>query len=484
MKKWVRTRRFWIVLVAALLVVFGWLFFRDATASRMYPALDKLAAIPLPDRWSHPEMVKIRQLGAKGIPPLRAVLREKERPTTRLLLWVKAKWPGATRYYRNFPDPKQMTERRWTACQVLQTLGPAGKAAVPELIQVIESKDPGDANAGAMALWAVGIDAEACERLDESLEKGKAGFGRVQLINALGQVKPPSPRTLNALAKALADPSPHVPQYAADTLGRLGVATPTVINGLTNLQSSSTNDLVKVTCSVALWQLQKPAGTASGVFEVLERSLQQPNPPPIGGGNGGQGVDATEGLFMKGAELFRQMSLTPPEKSRALGILESFCEKSERIFVRMLLLPAMMELGLTREKSVDVCVTGLRQDEEYYRLQAGQLLVAVAEKFPAPTINVDELLHDKDVGVRVFAAKIDWRNHKRAEIVVPVLAEALDRNKHQSYYYEQILRAALGELGDIGSPAHAATNEVGKLIHDPNPQIAKLAAETLIKLGR
>jgi hypothetical protein len=195
-------------------------------------------------------------------------------------------------------------------------------------------------------------------------------------------------------------------------------------------------------------------------------------------------VDATEGLFMKGAELFRQMSLTPPEKSRALGILESFCEKSERIFVRMLLLPAMMELGLTREKSVDVCVTGLRQDEEYYRLQAGQLLVAVAEKFPAPTINVDELLHDKDVGVRVFAAKIDWRNHKRAEIVVPVLAEALDRNKHQSYYYEQILRAALGELGDIGSPAHAATNEVGKLIHDPNPQIAKLAAETLIKLGR
>lgn len=450
----------------------------------MYPALDKLASIPLSDRWAHPEMVKIRQLGAKAIPPLRAVLREKERPTTRFLLWLKAKWPGATKYYRNFPDPKKMTERRWTACQVLQTLGPAGKEAVPELIRLIESKDPGDSNAGAMALWAVGIGAEACEQLAESLEKGKAGFGRVQIINALGQVKPPSPRTLSALTKALADPSPYVPQYAADALGRLGVAAPTVINGLTNLQSSSTNDLVKVTCSVALWQLQKSAGTASGVFEVLERLLQEPIPPPIGGGNGGQGVDATEEIFMKGAELFRQMSLAAPEKRRALAILESFCEKSGRIFVRMLLLPAMMELGMPREKCMDVCVTGLRQEEEYYRLQAAQLLVVVAEKFPATTINVDQLLHDKDVGVRVCAAKIDWRNNQRAEIVVPVLTEALDRKKHQSYYYEEILRAALNELGDIGSPAHAATNEVGVLIHDPNPQIAKLAAETLTKLSR
>jgi len=335
-----------------------------------------------------------------------------------------------------------------------------------------------------MALWAVGIDAEVCERLAESLEKGKAGFGRGNIINALSQVKPPSTRTLNALTKALTDPTPYIAQFAAETLGRLGVATPAVINGLTNLQSSSTNDLVKVTCSLALWQFQKDSSAASAVFEVLERLLQQPIPPPIGGGSGGQGVDATEEIFMKGAELFRQMSLPEPEKARALGILEAFCEKSERIFVRMLLLPAMMELGLTREKSADVCVTGLRQEEEYYRLQAAELLVAVAEKFPTAAINVDGLLHDKDVGVRVCAAKIDWRNSKRAEIVVPILTEALDRKKHQSYYYEEILRAALGELGDIGSPAHAATNEVGMLIHDPNPQIANLAAETLKKLAR
>jgi hypothetical protein len=451
----------------------------------MYPALDKLASIPLADRWSHPEMIKIRQLGAKAIPPLRAVLREKERPTTRFLLWLKAKWPGVTTYYRNFPDPKKMTERRWTACQVLQTLGPVGKAAVPELIRVIESKDPADVNGGAMALWAVGIDAGACERLDDSLEQGKAGFGRVLIIHSLGQVKPPSTRTLNALTKALTDPSPAVPQYAAEALGRLGVATPAVISGLKSLQASSTNDLMWLSCFEALWQLQKDAPLPTGgVFELLERLLQQPIPPPIGGGSGGQGVNVTEEVFMKGAELFRQMKLAEPEKARALEILDSFCEKSGRIFVRMLLLPAMVELGMTREKCMDVCATGLRQEEDYYRLQAAQLLAAVAERFPANPVNVDELLRDKDVGVRVCAARIDWRNSKRAETVVPVLTEALDRKKHQSYYYEEIVRAALSGLGDIGNQALAASNDVSRLTQDPNPQIAKLAAETLIKLGR
>jgi HEAT repeat protein len=474
-----------MVLIAALLPVFGWLFLRHETVNEMYPALDKLSAISLSERWSHPEMVRIRQLGAAAIPSLRRVLREKDRPTTRLLLWLKGKWPPMTRFYRHMPDTKKMAERRWTACQVLQTLGPAAKSAVPELIRVIESTDPGDVNGGAMALWAVGIDADTCERLDESLEKGKAGFGRTLIINALGSVKPPSTRTLNALTKALADSSPYVQETAAETLGRLRVATPEVINGLKGLQSSSSNDLTTVSCSVALWQLQKDErASANGVLPVLERLLQNPIPPPLGGGNGGQGVDATEQIFMKGAELFREMGLGETEKARALGILESFCEKSGRIFICMLLLPAMMELGLAKEKCIDVCETGLRQEEYYYRLQAAQLLVAVAGKFPANEVKVEELIRDKDLGVRVYAAKIHWRKHKSADAVVPVLTEALDRKKHQSYYYPEILNAALSELGEIGSEARAARSDVATLTQDPNPQIAKLATDTLNKLGK
>jgi len=143
----------------------------------------------------------------------------------------------------------------------------------------------------------------------------------------------------------------------------------------------------------------------------------------------------------------------------------------------------MMDLGLAREKSLDVCLAGLRQKEDYYRLQAAQLLVNVAEKFPTNEVDVDDLIHDKELGVRVYAARIHWRNHRSREAVVPVLVDALDRKKYQSYYYPQILRAALSELGEIGIEAQAARTNVAALAKDPDPQIAQLAADTLNKLG-
>jgi hypothetical protein len=42
----------------------------------------------------------------------------------------------------------------------------------------------------------------------------------------------------------------------------------------------------------------------------------------------------------------------------------------------------------------------------------------------------------------------------------------------------------LSQLGDMGNQACAASNDVAQLTHDPNPQIAKMAAETLDKIGK
>jgi hypothetical protein len=485
MRRWFQSRRLWLALLIVLIPIGALVLLQQSTVNPLHPALDKLAAVSISERWSHPEMIKIRQRGKDAVPSLRQVLREKDRPATQILLWLKGKWPGITRFYPYIPDPKKLTERRWAACQVLQTLGPAGRAAAPELIKVMASKDPGDVNGGSMALWAVGVDADVCERLDEVLEKGTAGFGRSQIIMALANVKPPSERTLKALTRALTDASPYVPSYAADALGRLGVATPAVIGGLKTLISTSTNDLTTITASVVLWQLEKDSGSVTGrVVQVLERQLIAPISPPIGGGSGGQGVDATEQMFMKSAALFSEMDLDENENAKMLGLLESFCDKSGRIFIRMLLLPSMMKLGFPREKCVEVCSTGLQREENYYRLQAAQLLAVVAEKYPVDEINLNELIQDKDVGIRVYTAKIHWRKNKRADLVVPVLTEALDRNKHQSYYYAEILPAALNALAEIGADARAAENAVRILTQDPDPRTAKLATETLRKIGQ
>ena len=171
----------------------------------MHPALDKLASIQLSERWSHPEMLKIRSLGKEAVPPLRQVLREKDSPVTRTLLWVKGKWPGSTKYFSHFPDPQQLTERRWTACQVIQTLGPAGKAAAPELIKILQTGDVYDCNGASMALWAIGIDAAMYRTLTR---RWRAAWPRhpVKSKSSLHwrPEKPPSIRTVQALTTALA----------------------------------------------------------------------------------------------------------------------------------------------------------------------------------------------------------------------------------------------------------------------------------------
>jgi hypothetical protein len=274
-----------------------------------------------------------------------------------------------------------------------------------------------------------------------------------------------------------------VPNYAAEALGRLGVATPAVIAGLKNLITTSTNDLTTITATVALWELEKDFRSISDrIVQVLEKQLLMPLPPPIGGGSGGQGIDATEQMFMKGAELFQRMSPGKTDKARGLAILDSFCEKSGRIFVRMLLLPAMMDLGYPREKCIEVCDTGLHQEEIYYRLQAARLLTAVAKRYPVNEINFDALIHDKDIGVRVYGATIHWRKNRQANVVVPVLIEALDRTRHQSYYYAEILPAALSALGEIGPEARGAVEDLAAVAQDPNPTVAKLASDALAKI--
>src|SRR5207249_4569233 len=140
-----------------------------------------------------------------------------------------------------------------------------------------------------------------------------------------------------------------------------------------------------------------------------------------GGGSGGQGISAGDQMFMGAAELFRKMDLSESEQSRALSLLEAWGDKSERIFIRMLLLPAMIDLGYPREKCVEVCTNGLHQPENYYRLQTARLLTAAGDRCPINDIDLEALLHDADVGVRIYAAKIHWHKNREAHVVVPIL---------------------------------------------------------------
>jgi len=53
--------------------------------------------------------------------------------------------------------------------------------------------------------------------------------------------------------------------------------------------------------------------------------------------------------------------------------------------------------------------------------------MAVGRRYPLDGIDLDALMLDKEVGVRVCGAILHWRKNKQATGVVPVLIEALDQ---------------------------------------------------------
>src|ERR1043166_2813652 len=108
MKLSFRFRWLWLALFFGMIVGGALVFLRQSMVNPMHPALDKLSAVKFSERWSHPEMMKIRALGVKAVPSLRRMLREKDSPTTRFLLWVKRPCPGVTKFYSHFPDVNKM----------------------------------------------------------------------------------------------------------------------------------------------------------------------------------------------------------------------------------------------------------------------------------------------------------------------------------------------------------------------------------------
>ena len=70
-----------------------------------------------------------------------------------------------------------------------------------------------------------------------------------------------------------------------------------------------------------------------------------------------------------------------------------------------------------------------------------------------------------------------WKMHRKAEVVLSKLIDALDQKKYQSYYYPEIQRAALTTLKGMGTEAAPAKKDLEELRSDPNPDVVKLVNE-------
>jgi hypothetical protein len=460
------------------------LLFSKRAPNEIELAVEALSKIQYGDRWSHPQMLKIRSAGTRAVPELRRILREKNSLGTLLMRKAQQNWPKATARFARIDD-NHLRERRWVACQALQILGPAARPAAPDLIEILKSNDLSDLNSTTSALYAIGIDGEICKELTTLLERNNLSeHPHSFAIYALAAVKPPSDRSLKAIAKGFIDPSKYVQQASADAAARLGAPNPDIIAGLKLLQTnSSSNALGAIKASTALWKITKDRDSVlRPVFTLLENRLKLPLDPSPKPDESGQVVSYGDQMFMNAGELFREMKLEDPDRALALSLLEKWGERAGRIFIKIRLLPAEFELGLPEEQCMKICRDGLSREEDYYRIDAARVLEKVSARFPVDEVLLNRLLLDSDVNIRIFAAKIHWTKHHDAAIAVPVLADALDRPQHQSYYYEYNLPVAIETLRDIGRAARQAIPALEKASNDPNPKIVTLATAALLKI--
>jgi len=469
-----------IVIILALGLIGGTiLYLVRQPVNPIHPALDRLAAMELSKRWADPDLLKIRAMGEQGVEYLRRVIREKESVRTRVLLWVGGKWTEAPKYIPNYPDLKKMDERRWVACQVIQTLGPAGRRAMAELVTAMEKGDISTVNGVSMALNAIGVDTDMVKLLLPALERGAPESSQSQMIWMLARVKPATERTVKYLTSALKHKSAYVQQAAVSSISTLKISNPEVLAGLKRLQSEGTLNSLRVEASSALWELNKNREEVLGATVALIEGELRTYKGASWHGSGGAGVDEVEETICGTGDLWARMKLEGADQERALKLLNDFCRKSQRIFIRMILLPSMMDLGLDMGEGLAVCREGMSAPEDYYRIQGAKLMVQLSDRATIEEKYVDEMLENSEVGVRVYGAKVHWKMHRDAAKVLPVLIDALDRKKYQSYYYPEIQGTVLTTLKDMGPEAAPARKQLEELRTDPNPEVVKMVNEIL-----
>jgi hypothetical protein len=273
-----------------------------------------------------------------------------------------------------------------------------------------------------------------------------------------------------------------VQQAAVTAISKLGISNPEVLEGLKRLQSEGQHDSLRVAASSTLWELNKRPEEVLDATFTLAQSVVRGFTSHSWNGSGGQGVDGTEQMILQTGNLWARMNLDEAQRERALHLLTTFCEKSGRVFIKMLLLPSMLDLGLGTDAGQEICREGMAAEEDYYQIQAARLMTQLSERATVDEKTVEQMLASSQIGVRAYGANVHWKMHRNAELVLPQLMDALNHSKHQSYYYPEIQQTALATLKKMGPAAAPAKNTLEELRKDPNPELVKLVEEILTNM--
>lgn len=461
------------------------------------PVIDDLVTL-LADPDIHTRRAAIRAVRMikpgpeKVVPLMLKALGDKERPVVLMALHTLAEVgePVVAPMIEALKDDRT----DYWACIVLSEIGPAAKAAVPQLIKTLDDDEPEVRMEVAMTLAAIGDAAEpAVPRLTEELKDKESGV-RLAAIYALGTLGPKAASATKALEPGLQSKDLFTATITTWALARIQAGDdayrtklkqdmlPTMFEAV-----KDKNRKLRVAAVRAIHEL-KPGSEV--VIPAFARIMENADPATIN-----DVMEAVATLGEKAVTGLINGLKVKTVRGRAAEVLGRIGEgaapavpalieamEDERPDVRREVLFALGNIGPQAKAAVGVARKALADPDQSVRYSAVWTLGRIG---PAASDALPEL--EKDVcntndpffgSVCAWAMiRIDAKNEKRIKAALPVLIKALENEK------SFVRSEAASTLSMIGPPAKEALPALKKAAGDPDETVAKAAAEAISKIN-
>ncbi len=416
-------------------------------------------------------------VGVEAVPYLRTVLRKEDSlfTKTRNAAWRKFTSsqfvPGTVR--QRLGLPVSAARARAEAAQILQRLGPAAGAALPELAASLNHPERAIRFTAFEAVAAIGPEhVGVVPALIETLRHPDPVM-RMRSATTLGELKPPSPAVVSALTAALHDPDFTVERAVVQALANAGPAATGAVPGLTTMLKQP-DEGVRLIAADALWRISPEQ--ANGIVALLTNMVTTTDTKLTPAPTGQPGRDASE-IRMAAVDVLGEMG--PLAKEAAPVVRNLLPRGGDDLRFRAANALRRIEPARAAEL-VPLFVDLLTSTNNLYHPEVIEALGEIGPPAAEAVPTLTQLLNDEDEGTRLTSAMALWQiDPLKANRVVPVLVQLLARDIEAGLSGSD----ALDVLSEMATAAKDFAPEIRKLLgHDMDKELRKAAGEALEKI--
>jgi len=378
---------------------------------------------------------------------------------------------------------------RYWASVVLAEIGPPAKAAVPELIKLLDDKELEVRMQAILALGSIGSAAKSAGPAVGKLLNDSTPAIRYAAAFTLGQIG--ATEALPELVKAEEDKDEFLRMVAAWAVAKLNPDDKPAVSKAIDLIVAALkqdNVFVRRGAARALVELDAPPAL---VGPPLVAALDDPD-PAVQAHVYGAIASLGDEIVPRVAERLhdpathdkavRLLGLMGAEAKGAVPHLVTALEKAAPEQRRELLF-TLAAIGPDSAAATPALVKALADPDEDLRVSACYALGKIG---PAAAAAAPELRKNLDSQDRVIRLVSVWAllrivpNDKNiVDLAVPLLTKVVEEGETELARYE-----AAASLGDIGAPAKSAVPALQKALEDESPAVREAAAEALKQIGK